>query len=101
MSFASAHVLTFSDASRTTAGILLITIVGIAYGGTFMLRVVAGKVPVNDFQKTYFRAGHAGHSLQMAFYALAPMYLVAALLFLWLARLIKASTSQGGAQPRL
>jgi len=59
MSFASAHVLTFSDASRTTAGILLITIVGIAYGGTFMLRVVGGGVPVTDFQKAYFRAGHA------------------------------------------
>jgi hypothetical protein len=59
MSFAPADLLTFSDASRTTAGILLITIVGIAYGGTFMLRVVGGGVPVTDFQKAYFRAGHA------------------------------------------
>jgi hypothetical protein len=52
-------VITLSESSRTTAGILLITVVGIAYGGTFMLRVVGGGVPVTDFQKAYFRAGHA------------------------------------------
>jgi hypothetical protein len=51
--------LGLSASSRSTAGILLITIVGIAYGGTFMLRVVGGGVPVTDFQKAYFRAGHA------------------------------------------
>jgi hypothetical protein len=50
---------TLSESSKSTAGILLITIVGIAYGGTFLLRVVGGKVPVTDFQKAYFRAGHA------------------------------------------
>jgi hypothetical protein len=48
-----------SDASRSTAGILLITVVGIAYGGTFLLRVVGGGVPATDFQKSFFRAGHA------------------------------------------
>jgi hypothetical protein len=49
--------LAMSDASRSTAGILLITVVGIAYGGTFLLRVVAGAVPLTDFQKAFFRAG--------------------------------------------
>jgi hypothetical protein len=48
-----------SDSSRSTAGILLITVVGIAYGGTFLLRVVGGSVPVTTFQKDFFRAGHA------------------------------------------
>jgi hypothetical protein len=52
-------ILSLSEQSRTTAGILLITVVGIAYGGTFMLRVVGGSVPTTDFQKAYFRAGHA------------------------------------------
>src|SRR4051812_11816555 len=52
-------VLALSHQSSTTAGILLITVVGIAYGGTFMLRVVGGSVPVTDFQKAFFRAGHA------------------------------------------
>lgn len=51
--------LTLSSSSLSTAGILLITVVGIAYGGTFMLRVVQGAVPATDFQKSFFRAGHA------------------------------------------
>lgn len=51
--------IALSDSSKTTAGILLLSIVGIAYGGTFLLRVVGGGVPVTDFQKSFFRAGHA------------------------------------------
>jgi hypothetical protein len=54
-----AATLVLSESSKGTAGILLITIVGIAYGGTFLLRVVSGGVPVTDFQKSFFRAGHA------------------------------------------
>lgn len=42
-----------------TAGVVLLTVVGIAYGGVFLLRVVGGKVPTNDLQRSYFRAGHA------------------------------------------
>jgi hypothetical protein len=34
-------------------------VITIAYGGTFLLRVSSGKVPVNDLQKAFFRAGHA------------------------------------------
>ncbi|MEU5842469.1 hypothetical protein [Rhodococcus sp. NPDC047139] len=40
-------------------GVTLLTVVGIAFGGTFLLRVAAGGVPANDLQKTFFRAGHA------------------------------------------
>jgi hypothetical protein len=40
-------------------GITLLTVVGIAFGGTFLLRVGNGSVPANDLQKTFFRAGHA------------------------------------------
>jgi hypothetical protein len=58
--FSEVHmVLTLSSSSLSTAGVLLITIVGVGYGGTFMLRVVGGRVPTTDFQKAYFRAGHA------------------------------------------
>jgi len=50
----------------------------------------------------YFRPIRGVHSLQSAFYALAPMYLIAALLFVWLARRIlrskRSSQSQGNAQ---
>lgn len=48
-----------SSAQLITAGVVLLAVVGIAYGGSFLLRVVAGKVPTNDLQRSYFRAGHA------------------------------------------
>ncbi|MFC4605170.1 hypothetical protein [Rhodococcus kronopolitis] len=40
-------------------GVTLLTVVGIAFGGTFMLRIVGGKQGANALQKTMFRAGHA------------------------------------------
>lgn len=43
----------------TTAGIVLLTVAFIAYGGTFLLRVVNKKQPTNELQRNYFRAGHA------------------------------------------
>jgi hypothetical protein len=48
-----------SEASRSVAGILLITIVTIEFGGWFMTRIVRGDVPMTDFQKAFARAGHA------------------------------------------
>jgi len=33
--------------------------VGIESGGWFLLKVVTGRVPATDFQKSFFRAGHA------------------------------------------
>lgn len=52
-------MLVLSDASRVIAGVVLLTIVGIEFGGWFMTRIVAGAVPFTDFQKTFARAGHA------------------------------------------
>jgi len=46
-------------ASAITAGVVLLTVIGIAYGGTFLLRVVTGKQGANALQKSFFRAGHA------------------------------------------
>jgi hypothetical protein len=48
-----------SSDSRTTAGILLIAIVAVEYGGTYMLRIVRGREPVTGFQRDFARAGHA------------------------------------------
>lgn len=48
-----------TSASLITAGVVLLTVIGIAYGGTFLLRVVNGGVPTNELQRSYFRAGHA------------------------------------------
>ncbi len=51
--------LRLSHGSATTAGILLLAIVAVEYGGTFVLRAVRGKVPLTAFQRTFSRAGHA------------------------------------------
>ena len=42
-----------------TVGVVLITVAFIAYGGTFLLRVLGDKAPANDLQKSFYRAGHA------------------------------------------
>ena len=44
---------------QIVTGVVLLTVIGIAYGGTFLLRVVRGGQPTNDLQKSFFRAGHA------------------------------------------
>ena len=48
-----------SSSDQVSTGVVLLAVIAIAYGGTFLLRVVSGKAPANDLQKTYFRAGHA------------------------------------------
>ncbi|MCH7231333.1 hypothetical protein L0U85_10805 [Glycomyces sp. L485] len=48
-----------SDASRVVAGVVLLTIVTIELGGTFLVRIASGKVPLTEFQKSFSRAGHA------------------------------------------
>ncbi|GIG66580.1 hypothetical protein [Phytomonospora endophytica] len=47
------------DTGRILAGIMLLTIVTIEFGGYFMTKIVRGQVPMTDFQKSFARAGHA------------------------------------------
>jgi hypothetical protein len=47
-----------SNDSRTTAGILLLTIVAVEFGGLTTLRIVRGRQPATDFQKSFAGAGH-------------------------------------------
>jgi hypothetical protein len=52
-----------TDATKLMAGLLLITVTRIEYGGTFLLGILSGKQPeFTDFQRSMFRAGsaHAG-----------------------------------------
>ena len=42
-----------------STGIILLVVVTIAYGGTFLLKVSSGRYPANDLQRNFFRAGHA------------------------------------------
>lgn len=51
--------LVLSSNTLNTAGIILLTIVAVEYGGWFMLRVVRGRQPATPFQQAFFRAGHA------------------------------------------
>jgi hypothetical protein len=48
-----------TDPSRVLAGVILLTIVTIEFGGYFMTKIVRGQVPMTDFQKSFARAGHA------------------------------------------
>jgi hypothetical protein len=52
-------MMELSADSRTTAGVLLLAIVAVEYGGTYLLRVVRGSVPATPFQVSFARAGHA------------------------------------------
>ena len=51
--------MTLSRSDLVTSGIVLLVVVTIAYGGTFLLRVVTGRHPANQLQTSFFRAGHA------------------------------------------
>lgn len=42
-----------------TLGATIVSVVTIASGGVFLLRVVTGKHEANGLQKSFFRAGHA------------------------------------------
>jgi hypothetical protein len=53
------HAELLSHASRTTAGVLLLAIVTIEYGGVHVLRIVRGRQPATGFQEKFARAGHA------------------------------------------
>lgn len=62
---------------RSTAGVLLLTIVAVEYGGWLMLRVVRGRQPATPFQHAFFRAGHA-HAGVLVTLALLSQILVSA-----------------------
>lgn len=52
-------MIELTDAARVTAGVVALTVVAIESGGAFLLRVVTGKEQATEFQKSFYRAGHA------------------------------------------
>ena len=48
-----------SSSDLVSTGVILLIVITIAYGGTFLLKVSSGKVETNDLQRRFFRAGHA------------------------------------------
>jgi len=67
--------LALSEPTRFTAGVLLLTIVAIEFGGTYLLRVVRGSVPATPFQVAFARAGHA-HAGVLVIFALVSQLFV-------------------------
>lgn len=65
--------LTLSSDSRTTAGILLLTIVAVEFGGVTMLRIVRGHQPATEFQRSFARAGHAHAGVFVVFALVAQI----------------------------
>ena len=51
--------MTLTSHSLRIAGLLLITIVGVEFGGYYLTRVASGAVELTDFQTAFSRAGHA------------------------------------------
>lgn len=48
-----------SEASRTTAAVLLLSLVAVESGGMYLVRLVRGSAPATQFQLSFARAGHA------------------------------------------
>ena len=65
-----------TDATKLIAGILLITVPTIEYGGTFLLGLLSrGHAEFTDFQRSMFRAGHA-HAGVLVILALVALLFV-------------------------
>ena len=60
--------------------LLVMNLIGLGFGPTYV-----------GMASDFFRPTYGEHALQAAYYALAPVYLIGALLYLWLARLIRRS----------
>jgi len=69
--------------------LLMMNFIGLGLGPTYV-----------GMASDYFFARHGDHALQTALYALAPMYLVAAMLFFGLARLINRAQLTAGESAR-
>jgi cytochrome bd-type quinol oxidase subunit 2 len=50
---------TVSRSTRRIAGILLLIMVSVEFGGYFLVQVDTGKVPQTQFQESFAKAGHA------------------------------------------
>jgi hypothetical protein len=51
--------LILSETAARVAGVVLLTVVTIEFGGAYVLKLVRGGTPATPFQVTFARAGHA------------------------------------------
>lgn len=81
--------MTIQPQSLLIAGILLLALVTVESGGYLMTRIIRGKMPANELQQTFFRAGHA-HAGVLIILALAILSIIDNTnlegIWLWMAR---------------
>lgn len=63
--------------SKLMCGIILLLVPTIQYGGYFLLTILTGqnKMPLTDFQKAMFRAGHAHAGVLVILSLLAQLFI--------------------------
>jgi hypothetical protein len=66
--------IVLSPDSRLIAGVLLVSIVAVEFGGLYMLRVVRRQMPATGFQISFFRAGHAHAGILVVFGLVCQLY---------------------------
>ena len=76
-----------SGPDLVTTGVVLLAVIAIAWGGTFLLKVVGGTVATNELQQAYFRAGHAHAGVLVILGLVVKLLLVDVALPGWLAPL--------------
>jgi hypothetical protein len=74
------EALTLSDDARSTAGILLLTIVAVETGGVYMYRVLRRRIQLTPFQQAFARAGHAHAGVLVILSLIVQLYVGAAAL---------------------
>jgi hypothetical protein len=67
-----------SDATSSTAGVLLLTIVAVEFGGWYMLQLLRGAQKATPFQIAFSRAGHAHAGVLVIFSLVVLLYAEAA-----------------------
>ncbi|WP_018348399.1 hypothetical protein [Longispora albida] len=63
-----------TDATRILAGIMLISIVTIEFGGFYLTRVARGLERMTEFQKNFARAGHAHAGVLVSLGLICQLY---------------------------
>lgn len=70
----TATAMELAEDTVRTAGVLLVAIAAVEYGGLFMLGIHRGKQEFTDFQKASFRAGHAHAGVLVILSLVALLY---------------------------
>lgn len=70
--------LLISAATLSTAGVLLLAIVGVEWGGYYMLSLARGRRVATPFQVTFSRAGHAHAGVLVILALVSQLYVDAA-----------------------